>query len=409
MVNWVYFPEFSGAAAQCRTLIKELTLQGIDVEVLTGTNLPEKNGTDVVDGIKVRRVFCDKSSRGGSSKYALDMFSYIYKNRAKYDVIHSHGFIAQANLAARVTALPFVVKITNLNVDDPFAVSRRNMGRALLGLYRKASAVVATSPLLYDISNKMLIKGVRVEHIPNGVDLNRFSPAIGKQRAVLRQQLGIDQDDMVLLFIGTICFSKGLDLLLKAMKQLVALDSPKVRLLVVGPDEYMRSFDDPDPKVTQYAHHIRQEIETSNLRDIVKSEGQRNNVENYYKVADIFVHPSRREGQPNAIIEAMASGLPVVANCIEGITTEMIEHGHTGYVVNCEDSQLLAQTLKFLVDNKDLRRQLGDNARKSAIAAHDIRTVGERYMNLYHDIVCPRFERSHSVSGNRKIAPPLGT
>ena len=406
MVNWLYPPEFSGAASQCRTLVNELTRHGVEVEVLAGTNLPTSVGTDFVDGIKVHRLLCDKSNRRRSGKYAFDMFSYIFKNRAKYNIIHSHGFIAQANLAARVTALPLVVKITNLNVDDPFYVSKRSMGRALLSLYRKTTAVVATSPLLFDISNRTLNKGVRVEHIPNGVDLNRFSPATTNERRSLRSKLGIGQDDIVLLFVGTICHTKGLDLLVEAMKHIVAYISRKVRLLVVGPDEYMRAFGDHDAKVAKFAKQLRQEVDNSDLRDVVRFEGRQDNVEEYYKAADIFVHPSRREGQPNAIIEAMASGLPVVANYIAGITTEMVVHGHTGFVVKCEDSQLLTHTILSLVDNDALRQQIGRNACKNAIARYDICDVALRYLSLYRGIV-HRYDQIQLIPGYHESYVPV--
>ena len=198
-------------------------------------------------------------------------------------------------------------------------------------------------------------------------------------------------------------------LLMEAMKHLVAHVSRKVRLLIVGPDEYVRAFNDPDPEVAKFAQRIRQDIDTHDLRDIVQFEGRQDNVEEYYKAADIFVHPSRREGQPNAIIEAMVSGLPVVVNHIEGITTEMVDHFKTGFIVNCEDSQLLARTIQSLVDNADLRQQIGENASENTMAKHDIYTVGRRYLDLYNDIACPRFERSHHVSGFRKITLPLAT
>jgi len=403
MVNWLYPPEFSGAAAQCHTLAKELVSYNVDVEVLSGTNKPEWVGTDFVDGIKVHRVLCDKSNRKRSGKYSLDMFSYIFKNRAKYNIIHSHGFITQANLAAKVTALPLVLKITNLNLDDPFSVSRRSMGQAFLSLYRTATAVVATSLLLYEITSKMFAKKVRIEHIPNGVDINRFTPATTKERLVLKKRLGLEKDDCVQLFVGTICYNKGLDLLIKAMKLVRSQTSRNVQLLVVGPDDYVRSYGDSDPQVIKYADDIRREVETSGLGDMVRFEGRQAIIEDYYKAADIYIHPSRRDGQPNALIEAMSSGLPVVVNSIPGITTEMADYDHSGYVINCEDSQLLADKIVLLAENPDLRQQMGLNARKDAMARYYIKDIARRYFNLYKDIAgyptqkmqwAPRYESS---------------
>ena len=394
MVNWLYPPEFSGAAYQCHTLARELITQSVDVEVLTGTNVPSYAGTDYVDGIKVHRVLCDKSNRRQSGKYALDIFSYIFKNRARYDVIHSHGFIAQANLAAQVTALPLVQKITNLNVDDPFAVSKRSMGWALLKLYRKASAVIATSPLLFEISNDMLKRQARVEYIPNGVDLNRFAPTSAEGKKKLRKKLGISSDDIVLLSVGTICHNKGQDMLVNAMNDVVSKSTRRIQLLFVGPDEYVRAYSDRDSKVAAFVNTIKHTVAASGLNKVVRFEGKRDNVDEYYKAADILLHPSRQEGQPNAVIEAMVAGLPVVVNNLADITTEMVKHGHSGFVVQCKDSRLLSSTILSLINNDSQRQRIGRNARKEAANRYDIHGIALRYENLYRNITFQRYART---------------
>ena len=94
MTNWYYVPEFSGAAMQCHRLSLELVKLGLTVDVLTGAANPSLLGEDCVDGIKVTRVLRDTSTPYKHARFGWDMFRYIIKNHKKYDLIHSHGFIA---------------------------------------------------------------------------------------------------------------------------------------------------------------------------------------------------------------------------------------------------------------------------------------------------------------------------
>jgi glycosyltransferase involved in cell wall biosynthesis len=102
-------------------------------------------------------------------------------------------------------------------------------------------------------------------------------------------------------------------------------------------------------------------------------------VKYYLKAADVFIFPSILEGSPNSVLEAMASGLPVICSNIPN-HTEIIENGHNGYVYN--NHKHLVEMLNNL-KNKKLRSKIGKNARNFVKENHDIRDVAKKYEALY--------------------------
>ncbi len=126
----------------------------------------------------------------------------------------------------------------------------------------------------------------------------------------------------------------------------------------------------------------------------------------YHRVSDVFVLLSEREGQPNALIEAMASGVPVVATAIPGVT-ECVEDGREGLLVPVGDAAATAAAIRRLLDDPGLRTLMGRRARRRAVAEHDIARLGQRYAALYEDLVA---RARHRLPGApAALGAPLGT
>jgi len=387
MTNWIYAPEFSGAALQSHRLALQLSKMGLRVEVLTGTDNAELVGTSEVDGIPVVRVLRDKSSVTHHVRYAWDVFEFIIKNRKKYDLLHSHGFQAPVNAAAKVTGLPLVQKITNLNVDDPITVSQKKMGNLFMSLYQSSRAVIATSKLLEDTCKIALGEGYSTFRIPNGVDTDLFAPATPLEKSLIRRKLQLPDDKVILLSVGTVSYLKGLDMLLKSLHVLKKIAKNDFFLVSVGPMESKLAFGRTDPRVKRFVHEVKDMVRVFGLEDVVRFEGNRQNVHEYMKAADIYVHPSRQEGQPNALLEAMSSGLPAVANLIPGITDEITQNGKFGFIVDCEDKAEFAAALNVLLHNPQIRGRVGRNARREILQRYDIKIIAETYYRLYEKIL----------------------
>ncbi len=387
MTNWLYAPEFSGAALQCHRLSLQLDKLGAKVEILAGTDDAHLVGRSEVDGVPVIRVLRNKSSLHQHLHFAWNLFHYIVSNRAQYDLLHSHGFLAPVSLAAKVTRLPLVQKITNLQVDDPIAVRGRALGDLQFRLYRHACTVIATSKLLENTCRECLLEDDQVLRIPNGVDKDVFSPASPAEKSVLRQKYHIPADKTVLLTVGTVSSTKGLDMLIRAFYTLRQNLQTEPLLLVVGPHSYARGFCNNDPGTERFSRWVSNLVEEYDLHQLVRFEGTQPHVHEYMKAADIYIHPSRREGQPNALLEAMSCGLPTVANLIPGITDEVLQSGKFGYLVDGEKTGMFAAALKVLIKNPSLRARLGQNARSEILEKYDIAYVAKQYMELYRQLI----------------------
>lgn len=202
----------------------------------------------------------------------------------------------------------------------------------------------------------------RLTVIPNGVDLAR----IDRARPTPRVSLGLSPSDRLVLFVGRLDPQKGLATLLDAWPRVLAAH-PAATLLLVG--------DGPErPRVDAWiAAH-------PNAR--VQPIGPREDVPGLLKTADLLVLPSLWEGMPNAVLEAMAAGLPVVATRVEG-TDELVLDGQTGWLVPPGDPpSLSAALLAALADPAEARRR-GARGRDRAERRFSLDSSVQAYQSLW--------------------------
>ncbi len=220
----------------------------------------------------------------------------------------------------------------------------------------------------------------RIEIIPNGVDTVRFSPVT--ETAVpnpIRQSLQIDATAPVLLYVGAIEPRKGSDLLFAAWAKL-APEFPSAHLVLVGP-----RLDQSDPALAPFGQRLEALLEASGTRERVHFVGRVDNVEAYLQAATLFVFPSRREGLPNVVMEAMASGLPVVTTPFIGLSAELGQAGEQ-YLLAEHDAGHLYERIRQVLLDATWREQLGRNGRTWATTHLDIETILDRYAALYLEL-----------------------
>jgi len=110
---------------------------------------------------------------------------------------------------------------------------------------------------------------------------------------------------------------------------------------------------------------------------------QTNAIELYMKMADIFVHPSIREGLPNVVLESMASALPCIVTNLAGVTDWIIDDGQNGILFPQDNEGALRGSLKLLLDDEEVRGRLGSNARQYILDNHRFERVAELTMAVY--------------------------
>lgn len=198
--------------------------------------------------------------------------------------------------------------------------------------------------------------------LPNGVDIGQFSPAA--DRADVRRRLGLPPDRPIVLSVGNLKPIKGHDVLLEAVARIPG----RATLIFVG-------HDDLGGSLQRYA--------SSRVFDHdIRFVGRQDDVLPWYQSADLFVLPSRNEGLSNALLEAMACGLPVVASDVGG-NRDVLEHGRTGLLVPPGDPQRLAGAIARLLGDPLLRADLGQAGRRHVQRSFNITNTRAEYERRY--------------------------
>jgi glycosyltransferase involved in cell wall biosynthesis len=210
--------------------------------------------------------------------------------------------------------------------------------------YRNAVSHVVTTgeSLRHQVISQTSTSPERVTSIPTGIDTTRFFP--GDKRAV-RNQLGLDPEKNYIGIIATLRSWKGHEYLLKAF---ASIHLPDWKLLIVG-DGPMRE-------------KIKESIVDLNINERVILAGQQKNPELWMRSIDIFCLPSyANEGVPQAILQAMFTALPIISTPI-GAILEVIKDKKTGIITQPKNASEITEKLSLLIDNNELRTQLGSNA-----------------------------------------------
>ena len=198
--------------------------------------------------------------------------------------------------------------------------------------------------------------------LPNGVDLERFSP--GHDRLAFRAKLGLPAAAPIVVTCGSVVPRKGVDVLLDAWDRVVAA-IPGALMVICGSVGVRPTFGDPEMRreLVDFTARIEQRLEGNAS---VRLAGEVEAVEEYHRAADLFVFPSRREGLPNAVLEAMASGLPCVVSPFAGIPDDGEEFGDDGrhFVRSSHDPQVLADDLIGMLKAPERRAAMGAEARR---------------------------------------------
>jgi glycosyltransferase involved in cell wall biosynthesis len=263
---------------------------------------------------------------------------------------------------------------------------------ARYALVRRADRVVALSTQMRDALFGIGIPADRIELIPNGIDVDQFSPVDGATRLALREKLGLPLDEILFTFAGRLTTSKGLPELLEVWRILaedVTQDATqpqpaRAHLVLVGSGD--GCFDDCESGLRQYTH--AHEMDAS-----ITFGGVTGDVHEYLQASDAFVFPSHYEGFGLAVVEAMACSLPVVSTRV-GVASEVIQDRRNGLLVEPKDAaQLRAQlrdAILWLLDHPAQWAELGATARNDVVARYSIDAVAARYAGLFAQLRATR-------------------
>jgi len=300
------------------------------------------------------------------------------------DVIHTHqvGALFYAGPAARRAAVPVVVHTEH---GKHYAARRRTrwIGR-LAGRFVQRLFCVSDD-IADEVRAARIVTPRKLCVVPNGIDTGRFHTVTGA--AAMRASLGIPSDAPVVGTVGRLNEIKRQDILLEAFSRVHA-KVPKAHLLIVGDGPLMSELRDLAQKLK--------------VDDAVHFAGYQQRPEAYLAAMDVFALTSRSEGMPLVVLEAWATGVPVVASAVGGLPA-MIDHDRTGRLFPPSDVESLASELRHLLTKRHDRQRLAEAGLREVTERYDVAQMARAYDGHYHQLLAGAHSLTHSVSVVRRV------
>lgn len=378
-------PDIGGQCVYIRELSKHLSAQGFSVTAFTrdrGEGKPTRE--QFAETARVVRIRCGPEGFIPKEEILpyLDTFATLVRDELEGgEILHSHywdgGYVA-----------------SRLHTGEPWFHSTHSLGRIKMRslpddatyqyadrigieeeVYRGCDCVFALTELEKEqIASLYGVQDSQICIIPPGVDTDVFQPRGLASR--YRQLLGLP-DQRTVLTLGRLDARKGLDLFLRAAGMLVQRQGLPPISVVMSAGDGSASEAEEHAKLEQLIEEFHLSPNLTWLPVLEEA-----SLADYYNAADIFVLPSRYEPFGIVMLEAMASGVPVVATNNGGPAT-VIEHGVDGYVGNPSDSSAFAAFIARLLADDEARARFGERAHRKVIADYSWDAVASKFSAAY--------------------------
>ncbi|MDX6452112.1 MAG: hypothetical protein QOH16_2161 [Gaiellaceae bacterium] len=363
---WNYYPlPTGGAERQAQLQAEELVRRGHSVCVIC----PDAEGatSGVVNGVSVRRLRHLRGVPGHKLTYLVSLIWFFVRYGLRYDVVHVHVANLQADaivLLARALRRPSLVKVASGGSTGEVRTRAASAWWTRRLSLRKPTRVQALSDEIYAELREIGVEPERIVSIPNGLDLKRFRPPSASERDRARTKLGLPRNGVICLFAGRFAHDKGLLELLAAWR---AIDQADALLVLAG------SYDTPNA------------IPPIGASSSIKVMPFTHDMPELMRAADIFVYPSHADGMSNAVLEALASGLCVVAST-SGATAQIVRDRESGLLIEPGDGIALKACLETVLRDEQKRAAMGAAGHRAA-SNFGIGRVVDQIEDVYR-IIC---------------------
>lgn len=371
MISPQFRPIVGGYERAAERLSVALAERGHAVMVITERRDHAWPAQEIINGIQIKRLWCHYRQHLHVITSLTSFMLFLAIKGRRFQVWHVHQYGMHAVLAVTLGKLlhrPVVLKLTSSGSQGlQQATAALPIARIAKYLLQKVDAIVATTRETEAEAIAFGVPEERVHILGNGVDMFCFKPRNETERTQIREKFGITADGIV-IFVGRLSKEKNPDGLLQAWKIALPHLPTGWKLLLVG----------DGPMFAELASYI----ETEGLTSSVYLTGYQSNVDEWMAAADIYVLPSYWEGLSNTMLEAMASGLPVVSTRVSG-SIEIVEETNAGMVVDVGQINKLAEAVVQLVADPGLRRQMGKAGRAVIRNHYSIESVAAKHEQLY--------------------------
>lgn len=414
IIAFMFAPLVGGAEVRAEKQARQLLALGHDVTIVTLRHNKQWKSAELLDGLSIVRVGGLYSRDGilrigrfGHLPIDFLMFLTLWRLRNHFDVFHSlqlSTLSAVATLVGKLTAKPVVISIPSTgpgreqHTEDAVLMADTLQGdtsylkipfkdivvgdiaylhqvalggKAIVNFLKKSDAfyqLLSSRSFPYMTSN-----GFREEKfflVPNGVDAEKFHPAPECRPDPL-------QPERTILCVSRLQYPKGVDVLLHGWSRMMHASAEwradlKPKLLIAG-----------EGPLKPQLERIVAEL---GIEESVEFLGLRRDVIPLLQQSWGFVMPSRWEGMPNALLEAMSVGLPCIATRVSG-SEDIVENGVNGLLVEPEQPEELAQALQRIIGDADFAQELAKQARVSILRDYQLSRIIEKCVELYRRIL----------------------
>jgi glycosyltransferase involved in cell wall biosynthesis len=362
-----FYPVESGAERQARLQAEELVRRGHQVFVFTSRQ-PGCPARQRKNGVLIWRLIQPRP--GGplfGATFLYSLRSSLIRHAERFDLIHCHQGLweaAAAGWAAPVHRKPIVVQPAASGPFGEYTAWRNTRGRQVLRRWiLRAHCFVALSDEIYSEWLSFGVPAAKLVRLASGVDVAHFCPGPSPLEDRLPPRPRV-------VYVGRLHPQKDLPTLLRAWAHVQRQYPSHLLLVGAGPEQ----------------KHLQELARQLKIEPSVHWVGPTSDVLPYLRAADLFVLPSLAEGMSNALLEAMATGLPCVVSDIGG-NRDLIEHGRTGLLFRPGDAEHLAQLLCQILPAADHRRYLGEAARRHVCQHYSLAAIADRYEELYRSLI----------------------
>jgi len=370
MANYEFPPIGGGAGKATLCLLKEYAAHSeLKIDVLTSAPKPGFTREQFADNINIYKVGVHKKNLHYWRK--VEVIEWLLKARSRYrrllrqndyDLVHAFfGFPTGWLCCKTADKLPYIISLRGSDVPGKhprLKLDYKILAPVFKTIWENAALLVACSEGLKNRALRFL-PSVSIDVIPNGVELDRFHPAQTSEKA----------DLLNLLTVGRLSPTKRIETLIDAV-QILYKAACKLRFTIVGGGAI--------------AEELKRIVLKRNINNIIEITGrvESEKMPQVYRQSDIFISASMQEGMSNAMLEAMASGLPIITTRCEGVEELIADNG---IVVELAEAEEIAKAIKKLADDRQAYRQMATAARKQA-RKFSWENVAKQYIQCYRNI-----------------------
>ncbi|MDD3137774.1 MAG: glycosyltransferase family 4 protein [Lachnospiraceae bacterium] len=381
IVSHEYPPVGGGGANACYFLSREYAAQGHEVTVLTA-QFHGNPQDEMINGVHIHRVDVKRKKQEKSNLLEMGFFLMKAWKKAEklqeqyqFDISQIFFGIPSGPVGLhlkRKYQLPYIVRFGGGDIPGAqkrYALLYKVLNPFLRNIWKNASGLVANSEGLQLRAERFEDK-YPIACIANGVDTEFFHPAESKNmQDVEAPEMEIKSKDITVLFVSRLIEGKGLQDIIPHLQKISEASGRKVLLQIVGDGPYRENLE----ALTRETH----------MEQYVTFEGRKNKQEllSYYGSADFFILPSRSEGMPNVVLEAMAMGLPIIMTPCEG-SKELIHEN--GYIAPID--QFIERMITMCKD-KQLRNQFGRRSMELIQSEFTWSDKAKQYISLMENCV----------------------